>query len=140
VRGRRRRNRTRRYRNSQERKSENPSADDTGPDPDSPSLPEVTVEERERDDVDWENYLSEYNSGYSEGFSERHYEEKDAPSFENFTATKSDLSSHLIWQLNMSSVEDEKREIGAYIIGNLNDDGYLGGNSRGNRPGNGLLD
>ncbi len=110
---------------SQEKKSENPSADDTGQDPDSPSLPEVTVEERARDDVDWESYLSEYNTGYSEGFSEGHYEAKDAPSFENFTATRTDLSSHLIWQLNMSSVEDEKREIGAYIIGNLNDDGYL---------------
>jgi RNA polymerase sigma-54 factor len=110
---------------SQERKSENPSADDSGPDPDSPSLPEVTVEERARDDVDWENYLSEYNSGYSEGFSERHYEEKDTPSFENFTATRTDLSSHLLWQLNMGNLEDEKKEIGAYIIGNLNDDGYL---------------
>ena len=110
---------------SQEIKSENPSVDDSGPDPDSPSLPEVTVEERVRDDVDWENYLSEYNSGYSEGFSERHYEEKDAPSFENFTATRTDLSSHLFWQLNMSNLEDEKKEIGAYIIGNLNDDGYL---------------
>lgn len=110
---------------SQERKSENPSVDDTGPDPDSPSLPEVTVEERARDDVDWESYLSEYNTGYSEGFSEGHYEAKDAPSFENFTATRTDLASHLIWQLNMSSVEDEKKEIGAYIIGNLNDDGYL---------------
>jgi len=110
---------------SQEIKSENPSGDDSGPDPDSPSLPEVTVEERVRDDVDWENYLSEYNSGYSEGFSERHYEEKDTPSFENFTATRTDLSSHLFWQLNMSNLEDEKKEIGAYIIGNLNDDGYL---------------
>ena len=110
---------------SQERKSENPSGDDSGPDPDSPSLPEVTVEERARDDVDWDNYLSEYNSGYSENFSERHYEEKDTPSFENFTATKTDLSSHLLWQLNMSNLEDEKKEIGAYIVGNLNDDGYL---------------
>ena len=110
---------------SQEIKSENPSVDDSGPDPDSPSLPEVTVEERARDDVDWESYLSEYNSGYSEGFSERHYEEKDTPSFENFTATRTDLSSHLFWQLNMSNLEDEKKEIGSYIIGNLNDDGYL---------------
>ncbi len=110
---------------SQERKSENPSNDDSGPDPDSASLPEVTVEERARDDVNWENYLSEYNTGYSEGFSEGHYEEKDAPSFENFTATRTDLFSHLLWQLNMSSMDDEQKEIGAHIIGNLNDDGYL---------------
>ena len=110
---------------SRERISENPSEDGSGPDPDSPSLPEVTVEERVRDDVDWDNYLSEYNSGYSEGFSERHYEEKDTPSFENFTASKTDLTSHLLWQLNMSNLDDEEKEIGSFIVGNLNDDGYL---------------
>ena len=75
--------------------------------------------------MDWDNYLSEYNSGYSEGFSERHYEEKDTPSFENFTASKTDLTSHLLWQLNMSNLDDEEREIGSFIVGNLNDDGYL---------------
>ena len=110
---------------SREKKTENSPEGDSGGESDASSLQEVTVEERARDDVDWENYLSEYNSGYSERFSERHYEEKDAPSFENFTASKTDLSSHLLWQLNMSSVEDEKRDIGAHIIGNLNDDGYL---------------
>jgi RNA polymerase sigma-54 factor len=110
---------------SRERNAETSSGDDAGADTDSPSLEEVTVEERTGDDVDWENYLSEYNSGYSENFSDRHYEEKDAPSFENFTASKTDLTSHLLWQLNMSNVDDEKREIGAFIIGNLNDDGYL---------------
>jgi RNA polymerase sigma-54 factor len=110
---------------SKEKISENPPENDSGPDPDSPSLPEVTVEERARDDVDWDNYLSEYNSGYSEGFSERHYEEKDTPSFENFTASKTDLTSHLFWQLNMSNLDDEEKEIGSFIIGNLNDDGYL---------------
>jgi len=31
-----------------------------------PALPEVTVEERARDDVDWETYLTEYNTGWAE--------------------------------------------------------------------------
>jgi len=86
-----------------------------------PALPEVTVEERARDDVDWEAYLTEYNTGWAEP----RYEERDAPSFENITDTKTNLSSHLIWQLNMSSMDEVQKEIGIHIIGNLDEDGYL---------------
>ena len=78
-----------------------------------PALPEVTVEERARDDVDWEAYLTEYNTGWAEP----RYEERDAPSFENITDTKTNLSSHLIWQLNMSSMDEAQKEIGIHIIG-----------------------
>ncbi len=86
-----------------------------------PILSEVTVEERARDDIDWENYLSEYNTGWASS----HYEERETPSFENMTATKTDLTAHLIWQLNMSRLNDREKEIGIYIIGNLNEAGYL---------------
>ena len=86
-----------------------------------PALPEVTVEERARDDVDWEAYLTEYNTGWAEP----RYEERDAPSFENITDTKTNLSSHLIWQLNMSSMDEVQKEIGIHIIGNLDENGYL---------------
>ena len=86
-----------------------------------PDLPEVTVEEHAREDVDWENYLSEYNTGWAESA----YEERDLPSFENITSTKTNLCSHLTWQLNMSDLDEHQRDIGVYIIGNLNEDGYL---------------
>ena len=86
-----------------------------------PALPEVTVEERARDDVDWETYLTEYNTGWAEP----QYEERDAPSFENITDTKTNLSSHLMWQLNMSSMNEVQQEIGTHIIGNLDENGYL---------------
>ncbi|HIJ36369.1 MAG TPA: RNA polymerase sigma-54 factor, partial [Deltaproteobacteria bacterium] len=88
---------------------------------DSSDLPEVTVEERARDDIDWDNYLSEYNTGWASS----HYEERETPSFENMTATKTNLAAHLIWQLNMSDLNDREKEIGIYIIGNLNEAGYL---------------
>lgn len=86
-----------------------------------PDLPEVTVEERARDDVDWENYLSEYNTGWAE----TPYDPKETPTFEGTTSSKTNLYSHLMWQLNMSSLDAAQREIGSYIIGNLNEDGYL---------------
>lgn len=88
---------------------------------DIPELPEVTVEENVRDDVDWESYLSEYNNSWAE----TSYEPKDTPSFESTTSSRTNLYSHLIWQLNMSGLDEEQREIGTYIIGNLNEDGYL---------------
>jgi RNA polymerase sigma-54 factor len=82
---------------------------------------EVTVKENVREDVDWENYLSEYNTGWAYA----PYEEKDSLSFENFTAQKTNLYSHLLWQLNMSNVNEIQKEISIHIIGNLDDDGYL---------------
>jgi RNA polymerase sigma-54 factor len=84
-------------------------------------ISEVMVEDRARDDVDWETYITEYNTGWAE----THYEERDIPSFENITDTRTSLSEHLIWQLNMSSLDDDQREIGIHIIGNLDEDGYL---------------
>jgi RNA polymerase sigma-54 factor len=86
-----------------------------------PELPEVRVEERAREDVDWENYLSEYNTGWAE----TPYEQRDAPPFENITATKTNLNSHLMWQLNVSDLNETEREIALHIIGNLDEAGYL---------------
>ena len=86
-----------------------------------PDLPEVTVEEHARDDVDWESYLSEYNTGRAE----LPHEEREAPQFGNITAAKSNLTSHLMWQLNMSNLDETQKEIGFHIIGNLDEDSYL---------------
>ncbi|MGD8387344.1 MAG: RNA polymerase factor sigma-54 [Desulfobacteraceae bacterium] len=83
---------------------------------------EVRVEEDvRRDEVDWEAYLGEYNTGWAE----TPYDGRELPSFENFTAQKTNLTSHLDWQLHMSDFTDAQREIGDYIIGNLDPDGYL---------------
>ncbi len=85
------------------------------------TVSEVTVKENVREDVDWENYISEYNTGWAYA----PYEERDIPSFESFTPQKTNLYSHLLWQLNMSNFNDIQKEIGIHIIGNLDDDGYL---------------
>jgi RNA polymerase sigma-54 factor len=91
------------------------------PEQETPDLKEVTVEDKARDDVDWENYLSEYNTGWAETA----YEPKDTPAFETTTSAKTSLSSHLMWQLNLSNLTEDQREIGTHIIGNLNGDGHL---------------
>ncbi|NTV31832.1 MAG: RNA polymerase factor sigma-54 [Deltaproteobacteria bacterium] len=95
---------------------------ESGKDPESePKLAEVDAQEKIREDMDWESYLSDYNKGWAES----PYEAKEAPSFENVTASKPSLQSHLMWQLNMSRVSDTAKEIAIHIIGNLDDDGYL---------------
>ncbi len=83
---------------------------------------EVTVEEKLPDDIDWSNYLDEYNSV---GRTSYESENRDAPRYEAFVSKKESLFDHLIWQLAMSLPDDQDREIGSLIIGNLNKDGYL---------------
>jgi len=82
---------------------------------------EVAPKEETSEDVDWETYLSEYSTGWSDSF----LEERGILPFESFTANKTSLYSHLTWQLNMSNFEDMQKEIGINIIGNLDGDGYL---------------
>jgi len=85
-------------------------------------LPEVTIKETIRDDFDWEAYISEYNTAWA---SSPHEDRGDMPSFENLIAPKTNLYSHLMWQLQLSDLEDIQKEIGRYVIGNIDPDGYL---------------
>lgn len=86
------------------------------------TVDEMTVKEKLTEDVDWESYISEYSSSRSESPS---YDGREMPSFENTTSERTNLYSHLTWQLNMSNLSDSQKEIGVHIIGNLNPDGYL---------------
>ena len=94
--------------------------DTTPPEP-SPTK-EVSMEEKIRDDIDWSNYIEEYNTPSRVTFEG---EGRDTPSFETFTAAKQSLSDHLLWQLMMTSSDPEVEKIGSMIVGNLNKDGYL---------------
>lgn len=87
----------------------------------SSEIPEVTVEIPPQDQVDWESYFSEYNTSWAE----TQHEEREIPQFDNIVSSKTNLASHLTWQLNMSHLDEAQRELGNYIIGNINEDGYL---------------
>ncbi len=86
------------------------------------SLSEVTIKETMREDIDWEAYISEYNTAWA---SSPHEDTGDRPSFENLIAPKTNLYSHLMWQLQLSDLDEVEKEIGRYIIGNIDPDGYL---------------
>ncbi|PKL52065.1 MAG: RNA polymerase sigma-54 factor [Nitrospira bacterium HGW-Nitrospira-1] len=47
------------------------------------------------------------------------------PSYEYFLSTATDLFEHLIWQLRLSKESEEIREAAEFIIGNIDENGYL---------------
>jgi len=77
--------------------------------------------ESDREDVNWETYMEEYSPRNASSS----YEARETPSFENFLTKEEDLKDHLIWQLRLSRFSEDEEKIGAEIIGNINDDGYL---------------
>ncbi len=89
---------------------------------DNSRLKEITIDEKIPSEVDWNNYLDEYNSTGKVYFEN---EKRDAYNFETFVASKGSLKDHLLWQLLMNAPSPEMEEIGSVIIGNLNSDGYL---------------
>ncbi len=104
-----------------------PAEGDAGSEPitnaaEPPSLEPVAVEETARADIDWSDYLGEYNTPGSAYFEA---EKREAPEYENFVARRGSLNEHLMWQLLLSMPTREEEGIGSAIIGNLNKDGYL---------------
>jgi RNA polymerase sigma-54 factor len=95
--------------------------------------PEQTEEEKKKkdekgddpwDDQDYEYFFGEYlDDGYRPRQPQQ--EVKELPPIENTLSSKGSLSDHLMWQLNLQTHDDTAREIGAAIIGNIDDDGYL---------------
>ena len=83
---------------------------------------EVTIEEKINDEIDWSNYLDEYNTPGRIHFES---EERDTPKFEAFIARKESLKDHLLWQFLMTKPTKKEEEIASLIVGNLNKDGYL---------------
>ena len=77
------------------------------------------------DDADYEYFFGEYlDDGYR---SRQPLEVKELPPIENMLSSKGSLADHLMWQLNlhMQSIDEAVREVGAAIVGNIDEDGYL---------------
>lgn len=75
------------------------------------------------DEIDFGSYFQEY---LDPGFrTPNSYELTEKPSIENFLSAPSTLSDYLLWQLGSLSLSTAIRDAAEYIIGNLNEDGYL---------------
>jgi RNA polymerase sigma-54 factor len=75
------------------------------------------------DDADYDYFFGDYlDDGYR---SRTPSEVKELPPIENTLSSAASLSDHLLWQLAMQTEDEDVKEIGGAIIGNLDDDGYL---------------
>jgi RNA polymerase sigma-54 factor len=83
---------------------------------------EIKIEEKINQDIDWSNYIDEYNAPGKIHFET---ENRENPAYETFVSRTESLYDHLLWQLLMTRPTKEEEEIGSLIIGNLNSDGYL---------------
>jgi RNA polymerase sigma-54 factor len=91
-----------------------------------PKKEEAKTEEKEKDsfdEIDYDAYFQDYiEYGYNpRGMGEEHNEFP----IENTLTRPPNLTDHLTWQLSMSDASPLVKEIGAFIIGNIDEDGYL---------------
>ncbi|HWX76844.1 MAG TPA: hypothetical protein VNY32_05180, partial [Candidatus Acidoferrales bacterium] len=77
--------------------------------------------------LDWQEYLDTHsNSIHGSLTAEATSDDGDGPpSWESNLTKKTSLEDHLIWQLRLSKITEKEEAIGLYIIGNLDENGYL---------------
>jgi RNA polymerase sigma-54 factor len=74
-------------------------------------------------EIDFGSYFQDY---LDPGFrTPNSFELSEKPSFENFLSQPDTLTDHLCWQLGSLNIAPALREAAEYIVGNLNEDGYL---------------
>jgi RNA polymerase sigma-54 factor len=77
--------------------------------------------------LEWQEYIDTHsNSVHGSLTAEAVREEEDGPpSWENTVTKKTSLEDHLAWQLRLSRLTEREEATGLYIIGNLDENGYL---------------
>jgi RNA polymerase sigma-54 factor len=89
-----------------------------------PDLKKANEGDVKREDIDWEQYLDNYQTQHTAP-SAGGFNNEDLPSLQDTLTRAEDLTQHLMEQLRMAGLSDKEERIGALIIGNLNRDGYL---------------
>jgi len=84
---------------------------------------ETLTDGKELYDINWQEHFPE--DWEWKGLPSEEYEERF--SYENAMRAPTTLSEHLLAQLLMATTDDLERRVGAFLIGNIDDDGYLRG-------------
>ena len=90
----------------------------------SEAAPEAAPE-KERDsfdEIDFDSYFEDY---LDSAYNPRQYEDTEQVPLENTLSRPPGLQEYLTWQLSMSDAVPAVREIATYLIGNVDEDGYL---------------
>lgn len=83
---------------------------------------EAVPEQFDQVDLNWDDYYSDSENATYSGNGREDAEEHD---FTEYTPSKTSLGEQLQWQLRCSSLDGQQAEIGEYLIGSLDEDGYL---------------
>jgi RNA polymerase sigma-54 factor len=84
-----------------------------------------TPPEKERDsfdEIDFDSYFEDY---LDSAYNPRQYEDSEQVPLENTLSRPQGLHEYLNWQLALADAEPPVREIAQYLIGNIDEDGYL---------------
>ncbi len=107
----------------------------------------MPTEEEAYGDIDVEAFFADYLADHrSEGPSMAAADPGDGVPLENVISVAGGLADHLLWQLHMMDCNQRTLAIAEYIVGNLDEDGFLhvsdeeisavaGGLTRGDRRG-----
>lgn len=83
-------------------------------------------QERQNEDLDkakieeWLEYFNDRDIGYSQ------HDREEQKTFENFLTKRPTLYEHLEFQLHLASKKEDELVIGHFIIGSIDNNGYLG--------------
>ncbi len=92
-----------------------------------PPLPERTSAVKLEDngssfnEINWQDYSNEYVSNIPY----KAYDNTELPSRLDILTKKPDLQTHLQWQLSLSKLTEDEKEVGEFVIGNLDKNGLL---------------
>jgi RNA polymerase sigma-54 factor len=87
-----------------------------------PKPKDETKEKDSFDEIDYDAYFQDY---IEYGYNPRMTEEHDGFPIENTLTRPPNLTDHLTWQLNMSDASPDVKQVAYFIIGNIDEDGYL---------------
>ncbi|ADL11869.1 RNA polymerase factor sigma-54 [Acetohalobium arabaticum] len=76
----------------------------------------------EFEDVDWEDYFVDSSSNYKVN---NYDQDEDEYNYENFVSASLTLEEHLLHQLHLLQLSSQQIKIGEYIIGSLDNNGFL---------------
>lgn len=92
-----------------------------------PEARDATLEIKELDRIDrldWREYLENYSNNWQDSAAAEPDDER-RQTLENTLTRRGSLEDYLMWQLRLSSLDEADQRIGATIIYNLSEDGYL---------------
>jgi len=87
------------------------------------SIVEGKQEDEHKYDLDWEDYFQDSSDLGFNRLEKR--KEQPAFSYESFLTRAPTLTEHLMFQLKLSTGCGQERVIGEYLIGNMDENGYL---------------